>query len=277
MLGEGFLAGLLVFSGSGIGRTIGRDACARTSQLARRAYVQSAWSGFSLFQADCANGSGPAPYDPIIHPEEFVATIDNPYLPLTPGTTFVYEKKTDEGLERVEVRVTGETKEILGVTCVVVNDVETLDGKLVENTYDWYAQDKDGNVWYFGELSMQYEDGELASLEGSWQAGVEGAKPGIIMMGAPAVGEMYRQEFAPGKAEDMGQIMSLSEPAAVPYGSWDSCLQTRDFTPLEPDVLEYKFYAPGVGLVLEVDPESGERVELVDILTGPVGAGEDEE
>jgi len=167
------------------------------------------------------------------------------------------------------VTVTNETKEIMGVTCVVVRDTVTVDGELVEDTFDWYAQDKYGNVWYFGEESKQYEDGDLVSLEGSWKAGVDGAQPGIIMEADPVVGDLYRQEFAPGEAEDMGEVLALGETVTVPAGTFTDCLKTKDFTPMEPEVVEHKYYAPGVGVVKEVMVEGGtDIVELMEIV-GP--------
>lgn len=161
--------------------------------------------------------------------------------------------------------MTHETKEILGVTYIVVRDTVVVDGEIVEDAYDWFAQDKDGNVWYMGEDSKEYEDGQVVSTEGSWEANVDGAKPSIIMEADPQVGDSYRQEYYKGEAEDMGEVVSLNESVTVPYGTYDNCLQTKEWTPLEPDVLEYKYYAPDVGPVLEVSVDSGERVELVDI------------
>jgi hypothetical protein len=204
-------------------------------------------------------------YDPEIDPAEFVGVIDNPWRPFLPGTTYVYEKQTDEGLQRIEVIVTHETEEILGVTCAVVHDVETLDGVLIEDTFDWFAQDVAGNVWYFGELSFEYEEGELVGMSGSWKAGQGMAKPGIVMFAAPMTGETYRQEFLLGEAEDAATVAAIGESVDVPFGSFSDCLRTEEFTPLEPDALEFKYYAWGVGLVLEVKPESGERTELVAI------------
>ena len=194
-----------------------------------------------------------------------MALIDNPWLPLLPGTTRIYEKETDEGLERIEFIVTSQTKQILGVECTVVHDIVTLDGVVIEDTFDWLAQDQDGNVWYFGELSFDYEDGEFVGSSGSWLAGEDSAKPGIVMFAAPQVGDTYRQEFAIAEAEDAASIASLGESVCVPYGSFTNCLRTEEFTPISPEVLEYKYYAQGVGLVLEVDPESGERTELIAI------------
>jgi len=211
-------------------------------------------------------------YYPEIDPENFlspgeIAANPNPYWPLVPGTTYTYEGDTEDGTEVIVVEVTDETREILGVECVVVRDRVYLDGELVEDTRDWYTQDTDSNVWYFGENSLEYEDGEVVGLEGSWEAGQDSALPGILMEAAPAVGDIYRQEFFLGDAEDAAEVLALSESVTVPYGSFDNCLQTGEFTPVEPDAYEHKFYAPGIGLVLEVDPESGERVELVSITT----------
>lgn len=202
-------------------------------------------------------------YAPAIEATRFVANVDNQYFPLVPGTAFVYE--TPDGAERVEVRVTEETRSILDVTCTVVMVREFEDGELVEETADWYAQDMDGNVWYFGEDTKEYEDGEVVSTAGSWEAGVDGARPGIIMQGAPAVGASYRQEYYAGVAEDMGEILSLEESVTVPYGSFERVLKTKDWTPLEPGDVEHKYYAPGVGVILEV--EGDDRLELVSVLT----------
>lgn len=203
----------------------------------------------------------PQTYAPTIDAARFTASVDNQYFPLVPGTTFVYE--TPDGSERVEVRVTDETKTVMGVTCMVVMSWEYEDGELTEETADWYAQDVDGNVWYFGEDSKEYEDGEVVSTAGSWQAGLDGAQPGIIVQGAPAVGESYRQEYYAGVAEDMGEVLSLEESVSVPYGSFDRVLKTREWTPLEPGDEEHDYYAPGVGLILEA--EGGDRLELVSL------------
>jgi hypothetical protein len=140
----------------------------------------------------------------------------------------------------------------------------TEDGELVEDTFDWYAQDGNGNVWYLGEETKEYEDGKLMTTAGSWEAGVDGALPGVIVPATPEVGMAYRQEYYAGDAEDAAEVLSLSERAEVPFGSFRDVLLTKDFTPLEPDVLEYKLYARGVGpvLVLGVSGGSG-REELV--------------
>jgi len=209
------------------------------------------------------------PYMKEINPDDFVDKVDNQYFPLTPGTTFIYEGETEDGeTVRIEDYVTHETKQILGVTCVVVRNREMENGDLVEETFDWYAQDKDGNVWYFGEDAKEYEDGVVVSTKGSWEAGVDGATPGIIIGANPQVGDFYRQEYYKGEAEDMAEVLSLTESASVTYGSFDNCLMTREWTLLEPGVVEHDYYAPDVGLVLEVEVEDGkERVELVEITT----------
>jgi hypothetical protein len=211
---------------------------------------------------------GDAAYDPVIDPANFVATIDNPFFPLTPGTNFIYESQTDEGLEHVEFFVTHTTKVILGVTCVEVHDSVRVNGELKEDTRDWFAQDKDGNVWYFGENTAEFEGGLPTTLAGTFTAGVNGDKPGIIMKAHPAIGDFYRQESSLGNAEDFAEVLSLTESATVPAGSFNSCLKTQETTPLETDLLEHKFYAVGVGNVLTVNAHTGKRTELVQITTG---------
>jgi hypothetical protein len=208
---------------------------------------------------------GGASYDPVIDPSNFVARVDNPYFPLRPGTTFVYEGQTVDGFEHDEFAVTHNTRVILGVTCVEVHDTVTTDGELTEDTLDWFAQDRDGNVWYFGENTQELEDGLITTIEGSWMAGVNGDKPGIVMKAHPAIGDFYRQEFSLGNAEDFAETLSLTESVTVPAGTFHHCLKSQETTPLETDLLEYKFYAPNVGNVLEVDARTGDRVELVEI------------
>jgi hypothetical protein len=206
-------------------------------------------------------------YNPIINPADFGGKIDNPFLPLKPGTTLVYEGETDEGMERIEYAVTHKTKEILGVTCVVVHDQVTLEGELIEDTYDWFAQDKQGSVWYFGEASMEWEDGMVVSTFGSWEAGVDCAKPGIVMKAEPKVGDNYRQEFYPCIAEDEATVLALDETITVPQGTHQNCLRTHDFTQLDSEVNEEKVYARGIGVVAEFD--DGELAEaLISISTG---------
>jgi len=205
-----------------------------------------------------------ASYNPQIVPEDFVPKIDNPLLPMVPGTSFVFLGDSDGEAERIQVDVTHDTKMVMGVQTIVVRDRVWVDDELVEETFDWFAQDKLGNVWYFGEDSTEYEDGVAVSTEGSWEAGVDGAMPGIIMKAAPQIGDSYRQEYYAGKAEDMAEVISLTESVTVPYGSFDGLLATREWNPLEPGEEENKYYAPGIGVVLEQVVKGGSgRVELV--------------
>jgi hypothetical protein len=215
-------------------------------------------------QAACERLGGER-YDPVINPSNFVARVDNPYFPLTPGTTFVYEGHTTQGFEHDEFAVTHNRRVILGVRCVEVHDTVTLDGELAEDTLDWFAQDIEGNVWYFGENTHELEDGLITTIEGTFMAGVNGDKPGIIMKAHPAIGDFYRQEFSLANAEDFAETVSLTASVTVPAGTFHNCLKSKETTPLEPDLLEYKFYAPGVGNVLTVDAATGDREELVEI------------
>ncbi len=206
---------------------------------------------------------GDEPVD--LDPADFVAEIDNPYWPMKPGDRWVYNETDEEGSElQVEVTVTNDRKDILGISAIVVHDIVTEDGEVVEDTFDWYAQDVQGNIWYLGEESTEFEDGVAVSTEGSWEAGVDGAQAGILVPANPEVGMTYRQEYYAGEAEDRGRILSLDEHIEVPYGTFDGCLQTEDTTPLDPEVLEHKYYCMGVGPVLAVDLASDVgREELV--------------
>jgi hypothetical protein len=203
---------------------------------------------------------------PDFNPTAFVRGVDNPYFPLTPGTTYFYRGETPDGVETNAFTVTRNTVKILGVTCIEVVDVARLDGEVIEVTRDWFAQDEDGNVWYFGESTQEFENGEVVSTAGTWKAGVDGALPGIIMKADPEAGDLYNQEFAPGVAEDMARVVTDETKANVAYGAFDEVLQTRDFTPLEPGKFEFKFYAEGVGQVLTTSPQTGARIELVSIV-----------
>jgi hypothetical protein len=207
---------------------------------------------------------GPGAYDPGIDPANFVARINNPHAPFKPGAWWEYRKRSAEGTERVRVEVLNEYRTILGVRTTVVRDRAWLDGEIQEDTLDWLAQDKQGNVWYFGELSRSYEEGTLASLDGSFEAGKDGAKPGLWIKAAPKVGDFYRQEWAPGDAEDVVQVQSVNAPDDVPFRNSKPVLMTRDFSPQAPGAEELKFYVPGVGFVLEMELDTGERLELVD-------------
>ncbi len=198
-----------------------------------------------------------------LSPSDFVETIDNPWLPYVVGNRWVYEAEEDGEAERIEVVVMGDTRVVMGITATVVRDTVTVDGELVEDTYDWYAQDVDGNVWYLGEESREYDDGEIDTT-GSWEAGVDGALPGIVMFADPQVGTAYRQEYYEGEAEDMAEIARTGETMTVPHGSFAEVLVISEWNPLEPDVVEEKYYAAGVGVILEREVEGGNgRAELV--------------
>ena len=225
--------------------------------------------GSTSTSASTQTRTSEADYNPKIVPGDFVDKIDNKYYPLIPGTTFVYEGKTGDGAERNEVTVTSDTKVILGVKCVVVHDKVTVEGKLKEETYDWYAQNKDGSVWYFGEDATSYENGRVTSTSGSWEAGRNDAKPGIIMKANPARGDSWRQEFRKGEAEDMAEVIALNEPATVPAGTFQGCIKTKDWTPLEPKIEENKLYCPVAGVVSSKMVKGGsDSMQLVEIRKG---------
>lgn len=233
----------------------------------------AAWSVAAVLAVAACGDGGEAVIDPgddgdysvVLDAADFVATIDNPWLPFTPGSRWVFEAREDGELERIEVVVTDQTRQILGITATVVRDTVTVDGELIEDTYDWFAQDAAGNVWYLGEDSREFEDGELVSTAGSWEAGVDGALPGIIMPADPHVGAAYRQEFYAGEAEDMAEVIRVGASETVPFGSFDGLLVIEEWNPLEPDVVEEKYYAAGVGLVLEVKVRGGAgRAELIE-------------
>ena len=214
-------------------------------------------------------------------PAQTLATA-NPYFPLVPGMERVYELRDDGGelVEQIILTVEEEVKNIGGVNCLTLRDVvregDEPDDPVIEDTDDWYAQDLDGNVWYCGEIAQNFEifeedpdpQIELVDVEGSWKGFRDFAKPGIIMLAVPMVGDVYRQELALGNAEDAAEVISTSASESVPAASCTAdCVLTKDFTPIDPEVFEYKYYAPGVGPILEIDPETGERLELVTFTT----------
>ncbi len=216
----------------------------------------------------CAQLGG-SKYDPVINPANFRTStnITNPYFPLKPGTTFVYEGNTAAGLERDEFQVTRKTHTFNGVKCVEVHDKVSVDGVLTEDTLDWFAQDNAGNVWYFGEQSEQIEDGIVIGIEGSWQTGVDGASPGIVMEAKPQVGDNYRQEYKISDAEDNAEVIALGQTIRVNGTVYHNALVTHEFSGLEPSANERKFYVPNVGNVLVIDDETGDRSELVSVTT----------
>jgi hypothetical protein len=206
-------------------------------------------------------------YAPGINPAEFSTTIDNPYFPLVPGTRFIYEATTADGRERNVVEVTADTKTVMAVATRVVHDVVLVDGKPEEETFDWYAQDTEGNVWYFGEATKAL-GGPTVDTSGSFEAGRDGALPGIVMPGHPMVGDHYRQEYYQGEAEDTGKVLSLTGTESTPFtGPRSALLVTEDVNPLDPAAaVENKYYAEGVGLLVTVQVSGpAERSELVAI------------
>jgi hypothetical protein len=195
-----------------------------------------------------------------------VAAVDDPFYPLPVGATWVYRGRTSDGTEQITVTVLPDARPIDGVQATVVHDRALLDGRLTEDTYDWFAQDDRGNVWYLGEDTTAYDADGSTSKEGSWESGVHGASPGIVMPSTPTVGDRYQQEHLSGVAEDRGEILALDATGKVPWGAFTGAVRTRDTTPLEPKGIEYKYYVRGVGDVLEF--EGDERLELVSFTPG---------
>jgi hypothetical protein len=226
-----------------------------------------------LFLAACAGrsnssagsqlptGSEPAKLDPA----DFTTEIDNAYWPMRPGSRWVYRETSGDEVQRVVVTVTDRTKTIEGIEARVIHDlVTTPDGEKVEDTFDWYAQDEDGNLWYLGEDTKEYEGGRVVSTEGSWEHGVDGAEAGIIVAAEPKQGLMYREEYYAGEAEDAAEVLSVEGKVQVPYGRFTGAMITRNFSGIEPNVEELKFYARGVGPVLELLVSGGAgRTELL--------------
>jgi hypothetical protein len=211
-----------------------------------------------------AKAATPIPVLP--SPSDFVSGISNKYFPLRPGTTLLYRGTQQGKARRVSVFVTHETKVILGIRAIVILDQVLVGGKREEKTFDWYAQDKHGNVWYLGEDSSDFVNGKWVRSAGSWEAGVNGAKPGIVMKASPSVGAVYRQEYYAGHAEDMAKVLSRNESVTVPYGSFEHALETSEWTPLERGVVEHKYYVKGVGNVRTIMVKGGaEEEHLVSI------------
>jgi hypothetical protein len=216
---------------------------------------------------------------PDITPADFSMPMDNTYLPMAIGDTYVYEAEEEDGVIINHITATSNTVVVMGITCTVVYDVEWIIiedlgiTNILEETDDWYAWDNDGNVWYFGEDTTEYlydDDWNLigTSAEGSWEAGVDGALPGILMLAGPRQGLSYQQEFYEDEAEDMAKVLRLDAIVSVEYGEFENCLKTKEWTPLERGAIENKYYAPGLGLVFIEELSGGKTVyvELVDIL-----------
>jgi hypothetical protein len=202
-------------------------------------------------------------------PAAFVGQIDNPYFPLKPGTTLQYRGKLDGKSATDVFSVTTRTKVILGVTTTVVHDQVFISGELREDTEDWFAQDTSGNVWYFGEDTKELENGQVVSTEGSWEAGVDNARAGIFMPATPQVGQVFKQEDAKNVAEDCSEIVDLHASVKTKYVSSDDALKTEEFSLLEPDVLDNKYYVSGIGLVREQTVRGGNDFLELDSVTSP--------
>ncbi len=204
---------------------------------------------------------------PAFDPASFVATVNNPWYPLIPGTTFHYVGTTGGEPTTDTYAVTTGTRVVAGVTCTVIRDTVRIRGVVSERTQDWYAQDADGNVWYFGEATAELNrKGKVVSTEGSWEAGVDGALPGVFMPAQPAVGQSFAQEQFPGQAEDWFVVMFTSTRVTVPAGTYKGALVTGEWTPLEPGVVSEKTYVKGLGEVMERDISGGdETLRLVKV------------
>jgi hypothetical protein len=208
-------------------------------------------------------------YNPTINPADFTTKIDNPLFSMPIGKTMVYESKTEDGVERVEIVIPGDTKTIIGVETLLYHDTVFVDGQLHEETKDYIAQDKEGNVWYFGEEVDNYDKGKFKDHGGAWIAGVDGAKPGLWMKAKQVVGESYRQEYYKGEAEDWAKVVSTTETVKVPAGTFKNCTKTFEWTPLEPDATAYKYNCPEVGgIALEEELKDNTRVELMKVGNG---------
>jgi hypothetical protein len=205
-------------------------------------------------------------YKPSIDPANFVATIDNRFFPLKPGTGFHYKGRKDGTPQTDDMVVTDQTKQILGVKATVVEDTVSENGKPVERTFDWYAQDKDGNVWYMGEDSLEMRNGQFVRASDSWEAGVNGAEPGIIVEGNPQPDDVYRQEYyPPGDALDQAHVVRLDGTQKVAAGNFSRVLVTDEWSPVEPQ-MERKSYVAGLGEIEEHVTEGGhEQFELVSV------------
>ncbi len=194
---------------------------------------------------------------------DFQTTVNNPYCPLVPGTTLTYVEKSGGATSTNAVTMTHDTKVIMGITCVVVRDTVMRNGRIAEETFIWFAQDKNGTVWHFGAAAKETSPGGRVSTDGSWEAGVKGAQPGIVMPAHPGPGKPYRQQYARNVAEDMAQIVATNETVTVPAGTFTGCLKTKEWSMLEAGT-ELKWYAKGVGVVKEL-ATAGDLVVLVSV------------
>jgi hypothetical protein len=236
----------------------------------------------SAASTSAADSALPTDTEPVnLNPADFTADVSHPYWPMKPGTRWTYRDVDEEGeVQEVVIVATTATKKLAnGITARVVRDTVRSEGDLVEDTFDWYAQDSAGNVWYMGEDTAEFENGKIVTRSGSFEAGAGGALPGILLPAEPQVGQKYRQEYLKGEAEDNGEVLGTNQLVEVPTGRYNDALLTRDTNSLEPTIVEYKLYARGIGPVLALDISGGaSREELVKIDkaapkdgTGPLG------
>jgi hypothetical protein len=242
-------------------------AGAVTAALLSALLIACGGSSDESSSAGAATNTFPQSNEPAnLNPADFSTDIDNPYFPLPVGAQWRVQVTDQEGsVQHQVITVTDKTKQIAdGVTARVVHDVVSEDGKPVEITEDWYAQDKEGNVWYFGEDTAEIKPNGERDTSGSFEAGVNGADAGIAMLSHPTPGQTYREEYYVGHAEDRTRVLALDQQAEVPFGHFRNVLLTEDYTPVEPNVLELKMYAPGIGQVLAQTVSGGsEREELI--------------
>jgi hypothetical protein len=231
------------------------------------ALIAALWS--TAAGAAHRTGATPRANAPAFDPNNFVATVDNPYFPLPIGRTLVYSGIKDGQTQRDVVTVTNQTKVILGVTATVVSDVADHNGTVLERTSDWYAQDKQGNVWYLGEDTVHFLANRKGDTSGSWEAGVNGAIPGIIMEANPQIPDAYRQELLAGEAEDTAWVVNRGGTVSVPYGKVRNVLTTLEATRLEPGAYDQKVYGPGIGIVLEQSLTGDPEVAKLESVSGP--------
>lgn len=223
--------------------------------------MRTVMSALSLAAIFACGGS--EPYDPGVRAAEFGATVSHAFFPHPAGARWIYSGTTSGGTERIEVEVLPEKKTVAwGVESTVVRDTAYLNGEKIEETRDWLAQHSDGSVWYMGEDTAEYEKGMIINHNGAWEAGVDGALPGILMPANPVIGQKYRQEYYQDEAEDYGEIVALDASVTVPAGNWSNCLKTHDTSAIDDTLSEYKYYCSGVGLALVEDGSA--RVELIE-------------
>lgn len=271
----------LVFALAGLGAACSSDASTSGASGADTTTTTTTPTGGSTSGASASTGAttgstGPSIVLPVgsepvsLDPDAFVLTVDNPFWPLSPGSRWVYRETSGDGeVFRVVVTVTSQTKQILGIDATVVHDVVSSGHELVEDTFDWYAQDVNGNVWYLGEDTKEFKHGEVVSTEGSWEAGVDGAQPGVILPANPTPGLTYREEYLEGQAEDAATVLGVDERVQVPFGTFKGVLFTKNYTPLQPNLVEHKFYAAGVGQVMAITVSGGsDREELLSYRPG---------